>query len=256
MIALDFCNSRTIFNWTLILILISTYSLYSQESFNKNYRLNNRTWVDESSGNHMNMRGKKWKANVLLTKDTLYANIWKTRTETILYYKMSNRRYIRLPFQEISISGITIPLKYRLKNKDKTAIVDGESIFLQEEFSTGININAFVGYTFGWTTFLYRKHVGNREIVNKITLGGLLGTSTVELNSSNTNLAGDDALNETIKKGLLSTGFGVVYVRNKFNLGIFLGWDYAVGDSANLWNYNKEPWLGFAIGFSVLDIKS
>ena len=96
--------------------------------------------------------------------------------------------------------------------------------------------------------------MGNRSNTWKITGGLLFGASTVVLNQSNTS---NDAFpldkDSNITKGLGSIGIGVGFAFNKINFGVFAGSDYAIGDDSEKWNYNKKPWLGIAIGYSLLN---
>jgi len=63
-------------------------------------------------------------------------------------------------------------------------------------------------------------------------------------------------LSEDVKitKGLASIGFGLAYSYNKINIGGFVGWDYAIGLDSEKWNYNKQPWIGIAIGYSLFNL--
>lgn len=171
-------------------------------------------------------------------------NDGKYTRHPIHYYQLKNRQTIKLWFTEVSVSALTIPIKYRFKGKNG----------LQEDFSTAFNANLFVGYTLGRSSFFHQEKVGDKINTHKFTVGALFGTSTVVLNQSNTSLdpvpLGEK---ETITKGLASIGIGATYAFNKINIGIFGGHDYAIGDGATKWNYNKEPWIGFAIGYSLFN---
>lgn len=162
----------------------------------------------------------------------------------VYYYELKNRQTIKLNFNEWTVSALTIPFKYRFKDKDAG---------ISEEFSTDFNANLFVGRTFyGRTSFFHRKDVGNISNTYKWTGGLLIGASTVTLNASNTSSANQPLDSDTeIVKGLGTIGLGLSFSYNKINLGGFIGWDYSVGDDAEKWNYNKEPWIGFALGYSL-----
>lgn len=178
--------------------------------------------------------------NRYLKKDSL-GNYTRYATH---YYKLKNRQTVTLRFQEIAVSALVIPIKYRFKGRNG----------LQEDFSTAFNANLFGGYSWGWSNFFHQEKVGNKTNTHKLTVGALFGASTVVLNQSNTSL--DPAAlgeNETITKGVASFGLGATYAFNKINVGIFGGKDYAIGDSSSKWNYNKEPWIGLAIGYSLFN---
>lgn len=163
------------------------------------------------------------------------------------FYELKNRQTLSLPFTEWTINAITIPIKYRFKD---------ESANVAEEFSTSFNANLFLGYTFsGSTYFAHRRDVGNKSNFYKWTFGAMVGFSTVSLNANNTSAATTPlAAGTEIVKGLGSLGLGLTYSFNKINFGAFVGWDYALGEDANKWNYNKEPWLGFALGYSLFQL--
>nr|WP_321233898.1 hypothetical protein [uncultured Psychroserpens sp.] len=203
---------------------------------------------------NITINGKK-KSYVKFEKDKVIVNPWltingnqdKSISRELYYYKLENRQKISLRFKELSLSGLTIPLKYRFKNSDKD---------LKEQFGTSFNANLFVGWTFyGKRSFMYRKNVENRSNTFRATFGGFLGASTVKLNNSNTKLSNDPIQEDTeITEGLASIGLGFNFAFNKLNFGIFVGWDYSVGENADKWNYNKEPWIGLALGYSLLKI--
>lgn len=160
------------------------------------------------------------------------------------YYKLKNRQTIKLCFSEFSVSALIIPIKYRFKGENG----------LSEDFSTSINGNIFVGYSLGKSSFFHQEKVGNKSNTWKLTGGILLGASTVTLDKSNTTKANEPILDDKkIIKGLGSLGVGIAFAFNKINFGTFLGYDYAIGEDSNKWNYNKKPWLGIAIGYSLLN---
>ncbi len=176
-------------------------------------------------------------------------NIYRKTSDSkngVYYIDLKNREYVWLPFTELTFTSLTLPLKYRFKNK-------GEN--LEEDFTSAINLNFFLGLTYGNTKFIRREKVNDKMNTWKLTGGLILGTSTVTLNANNTTLAvAPLAANESLTKGLFSLGLGATYAFNNFNLGIFYGWDYSIGENADKWNYNKEPWLGIGIGYSLFKI--
>lgn len=164
---------------------------------------------------------------------------------SIYYYELKNRDNVGLYFIEGTFSAFTIPIKYRFKQPN-----------VSEEFSAAaLNANLFVGVSVGKTKFFYRDKVGSITNNHKLTLGAFLGSSVVELNRNNTSAA-EIPLSEDVKimKGLASIGFGLAYSYNKVNIGGFLGWDYAIGLDSEKWNYNKKPWIGIAVGYSLFNL--
>ncbi len=167
------------------------------------------------------------------------------RGDDVYYFKLKNGDKLRLPFIDGTVSVFTIPFKYRFKQPN-----------VSEEFSSAsLNINVLAGVSFGRTTFMYRENVDCKTNNSKFTVGIFGGSSIVELTSSNTSAA-DEPLAEGVKitKGLASIGLGAAYSFNKISLGGFLGWDYAIGNDSEKWNYNKKPWIGIAIGYSLFNL--
>lgn len=184
-------------------------------------------------------------AMVAVSKDKLIVNPFLSHCnnkDTVYFYKLENRNPLRLKTRSWSVNGITIPFKYRFKGKNG----------LKEDFSTGINGNLFIGYSIGSTNYLYQKEVGTRENTWKVTSGILLGASSVKLNKTNTDLSDSPILDDSeFTKGLGSIGIGVTYSYNSINLGAFFGFDYAIGQDAEIWNHNKKPWLGIGVGYKI-----
>ena len=164
------------------------------------------------------------------------------------FFELKNRQTAKFYFQEVTLNALTIPIKYRFRDKSSN---------VEEEFSTSFNANLFLGYTFcGRTYFNHRRDVGNKSNYYKWTIGGFIGASTVTMTANNTsadpNPIPDDGTE--IAKGLTSIGLGITYSFNKINFGGFVGWDYAIGEDANKWNYNKAPWVGLALGYSLFQL--
>lgn len=161
---------------------------------------------------------------------------WSRKT---YYYELKNRQVVNLHFDEFFISAITIPFKYRFKDNK------GEN----EDFSASINLNAFLGYSWGWTKFMYRKDIDNLERETRFMFGGFLGSSVVELNNSNTeNLSEGQKYN----RGVISYGAGVGWSAGKFQVAFLYGWDNAIGSKSEDWNFNGQPWIGAGIGFELI----
>lgn len=162
-------------------------------------------------------------------------------------FKLKNNEQIWVPFTEFTLTSLTLPLKYRFRSKRRE---------VNEEFTTGINLNFLIGASYGNSEFTHRKKVGNKTNTWKLTLGLLIGTGTVTLNNSNTSSAGENAFaeDETDIKGLFTSGLGLTYAFNKINVGLFYGWDNSIGKNAKAWNYNGRPWLGFGVGYSLFKL--
>lgn len=184
----------------------------------------------------------KFEESKLYINPYLQSNI---NRNDVYYYKLKNRQTVKLSFFEGNISALTLPIKYRFKSKNG----------INEDFTSSVNVNIFGGPSWGKTSFFHREKVDNKTNTWKFTLGALIGASTVELNSENTSAA-NIPIEEGKKatKGLTTIGLGLTYTFNKINFGTFVGSDYAIGRNSEKWNYNKKPWIGIAVGYSILSI--
>lgn len=193
------------------------------------------------------------RASVLFEKDSLFVNLFNFKSTNKykddrkkLFYKLKDGQTAELRFQEGTATTIIIPLKYRFGDDDEK---------ISEQFTTSFTASMFLGYTDGRTKFHHRKIIGNRTVTIKNTYGVFVGASTVELTTSNTD--GSDSApqgSEKINVGAATFGMGYLKSWNKLAVGIFVGWDFAVGDVSNTWNYNSRAWLGFGIGYDIFKL--
>jgi len=153
--------------------------------------------------------------------------------EQMYYYRLENRQSIKIKFNHFSFKAITVPLKVRFGQNDV-------------EFSTDANLGVFGGYSWGISKFTRKEGIGNKETEHKNTLGILLGTEQLEFDFVDEN-------RQTIeeKSALISTGVGFVHSYQNFTAGLTGGFDFALGENKNNWNYHARPWLGLAIGYSI-----
>ncbi len=165
---------------------------------------------------------------------------YKNNKKTEFYYDIPLQTTIRLSHKEWSVSTLIIPIKYRFAQPG-----------LEPSFSSSINANFFVGGSWGKTSF-YNNGVDYKSNTWKFSVGLIGGISTITLTESNTrNGTFTDGKSST--EGLLSTGVGITYSFNKINFGVFYGYDYGVGENVSKWNFNKKPWAGLAVGYSIFN---
>lgn len=189
------------------------------------------------------------KSTVKFVENKLIVNPFLTKKDNtysreVYSYQLENRQTIKLRFNEFTVSGLIIPIKYRFKDKSEQ---------LPEEFTVAANANLFLGFSMGKTSFHYREKVDNLSNTWKFTFGAFIGASSIKLNGSNTSNSSAPLTSE-ITKGAASTGIGLCFSFNKINVGTFYGYDYAFGDDTEKWNYNKKPWLGLALGYSIFNL--
>jgi len=188
----------------------------------------------------------KRKAFIKFENDTIFVNPYlnsgdsQLNQETILFYKLKNRQYVKLNYQTFPVTALTIPIKYRFKGKGD----------VEEEFSSSFNVNLFAGYTTGKQLFRHRKKVGNKISSLTGTIGGFIGGNVVELNESNSR-----NLSSKLNQGALSYGGGIALNYDKINIGFFVGWDKIVGANRDNWKFNDKVWLGIGIGYDLFKLQ-
>ena len=118
---------------------------------------------------------------------------------------------------------LTLPVKMRFDNSKGGRF----------DFEQNLNF----GLTFG------DKH--QLISTNDVSLNYLLGLSVV-------NVPLNDATPQhtATSTAAISTSIGLMFQYDKFQIGAFLGQDFA-GAHANQFNYQGKPWIGFAIGVSL-----
>lgn len=185
--------------------------------------------------------------------DKIWINPYLTRDfddRGVIYYQLRNRQSLNFNFSDVTVSALTLPLKYRFGGTKEYS--SGNKTY-GEDFSTAINVNAMLAWSpYGRVHHHHRSKVGSITTTQKFTIGLIGGASTVTLDKGNTS-ASDDPITTDVKiaKGLATYGLGLAYSHNKLNLGLFAGQDWAVGDNARRWNYNGKVWVGLAVGYSL-----
>tara|TARA_R110000744_G_C19366098_1_gene561926 strand:+ start:4044 stop:4850 length:807 start_codon:yes stop_codon:yes gene_type:complete len=198
------------------------------------------------------------KANLKFVNDTIYVNHWPysfefgdrtdeedegkkdgtiSEADRIYYYVLKNRHALPIRFRQWSLNVLSAPLKIRF----------GEV----EEFTTGANLGAFFGPTFGKTTFVRRSKVDNKEYNSKWTTGLFLGADKLEFKYGTGVFIDDKETEETIKTSFISMGTGLLFSREKFTAGLLIGVDYGLGVNSKEWDYQGSPWLGLTLGYNL-----
>lgn len=177
-----------------------------------------------------------------------------------LFYKIPDDHTAIFHFTEYTLTAITIPLKYRFQtDRDALDSSDPENIteisVESEEFSTSVNLALFGGFTWGKTKFTHRKKIGNRTNTKKNTIGLFLGSSAVELKSTNTNITLAQPQGDREGTfGTISFGFGYVKSWNKISIGLLTGIDKGVGRVSEAWIYDGKPWFGVGVGYDLFKL--
>lgn len=188
-------------------------------------------------------------------------NLNKTRdTREVLFYEIPDDHTAKFRFTEVTLTAITIPLKYRFKtDRDALDTSDEENVseisVESEEFSTSVNLAFFGGWTWGNTKFTHRKKIGNRTTTTKNTIGAFVGSTAVELKTTNTDITLNQPQGD--REGTFGTiSFGLGYVKswNKISIGLFGGIDKGVGRVSEAWVYDGKPWLGIGVGYDLFKL--
>lgn len=151
-----------------------------------------------------------------------------------------NKRY--LASSAIVGKLLVIPLKVRQKYWDNN----------HPELSTNINVN----YSFGWK-FKLGNHPYHSNFLNVIPYAfGVGAQNYFDV------LEGDYEGNVPDKNYRLKTTkpetqiaftywcSGITYEYDRFNVGLFVGWDAMLKPYDN-WGYNKKAWYGIGIGYDI-----
>lgn len=115
----------------------------------------------------------------------------------------------------------TIPIKLRFENENADF-----------NFETGFTLGVNAGYEYSFR--------GRKEQA----LAGLIGfgVSTVQLFTSG---------EEPSTSGAFTPSLGILYSYDVFQIGLFTGIDVLGGTAGKSWGYNKKPWIGIGMGFTI-----
>lgn len=161
------------------------------------------------------------------------------------YYELENRQSVAFDFHAGSFGAITIPLQYRFSYTAE----NGEEI--EGGFGTGPTAAVYGGYTWGKASYTYIEHAENeirRE--RSYTVGGFLGVSTAEVDSS-TSLSAAEPVADQTTVGVASLGVTGLMSFHGVEFGLFIGMDFASGSAGSKWDFNRKPWAGLGVGFNL-----
>lgn len=178
----------------------------------------------------------------------LHVNFWqgsKYDQEADFFIQLENRESVKFWFNTLEGGPLTIPFKYR------TGYSEGE-INVPTDFSTDINIGAYLGFSIGQVTYSYRKHELHKPSKWSISIGPFASVSSMQLNESNTLTAlepfGPD---ESTDIATVAAGIGIMVSVYDFRLGCFAGRDFAGGQAALKWDYHNRTWVGIGLGYNI-----
>ena len=182
-------------------------------------------------------------------KSKIYINYWRRDgdpnfdSNADYYIKLKNRQTARFWFNTWEIGALTVPFKYRPS-------FTRNGVKVEEQFNADLNVGLYTGFTFGQVFYSYRKREDTKPTEWKISVGPFLSVSTLKIDANNTTSA-DVPLTDERTIATLSPGLGLMASIRDFRFGFFVGADYAFGDTAKKWNYNKKTWYGFGLGYNL-----
>ena len=142
----------------------------------------------------------------------------------------------RWSFSYLNITSLPAKLRF---GSNKILHYPDDNVPYQRRFDVGSGIN--LGYAFG-----FQYQAGKSRDVNIKFLCGL-SAGSVNIDSSST-----DNKCGTAKNTTAVTPYGGLIVEYKtFQIGTFIGGDYALGEIGRNWIYQGKPWIGFGIGISI-----
>lgn len=181
------------------------------------------------------------KANIKFDGKYVYINPWLLKNDKgeyierdkVYFYELKNRQSVKIGFRQWTLNALTVPLKIRFGDDDT-------------EFSTGVNLGALFGYTWGATNFVHRKKIDNKLYDSKFTTGIFLGADKLEFSFDTS-----DDEKETVKTAFISIGSGFLYSYQNFTVGITGGFDFGLGENVDEWKFQGKPWVGATLGYSL-----
>lgn len=138
-----------------------------------------------------------------------------------------------------TFGALTIPLKIYLDRKE-SSIPDGTNNIVVDA-----NVSLFVGRQWGWHGFDSKGEVKSRRFSS---INFLLGAGRVTLGDGNTT---SNPLDMDLSILTVNTGLAYSFVFNKFNVFAAAGFDIPTTSEGRRWIFDKKPWLGIGLGYSV-----
>lgn len=162
--------------------------------------------------------------------------------------ELDNRKYISYFVHSLDFGALTIPFKYRVgftKN----------GIKIPDDVSANFNVGVYAGYKLTRSSVINKAGTYKLRNHASFRIGPFLNASAVAVDSISSTVGkvpfkGADKRNIAV----LSTGLGFMGDFRGVQIGIYSGWDFAVGPDASNWNYHKRFWLGFGFGYKLTDL--
>ena len=228
--------------------------VYTYEDHVKTYNLKNPKVLD--------LNGKKHKAIIYPSKDESLLLRLKNHDSTTtdnnnvfvfgtkdnikkdgVSLKNNVGKYVDITYstRKFSYQAITVPMKIRL-GKDSVSYT----------VSTGFNAGFSFGYKFSRTKQTFYKldkkaAIDNMTRTFSVTPSAFIGLTPVGLKKSNT----ENLDTEKTVVGF-TYGVGAVAGYDRFNIGLFLGFDVPFGSDGDSWIYKNDPWFGLVVALDFV----
>lgn len=164
------------------------------------------------------------------------------------YIKLKNRESIKFKFTTGEIGTLTVPFKIRPGITNSLKSLDA---FIQSD----INLNTYIGVSRGYIRYWYRDGMDTQIDRISGSAGLILGFSSQKLDATSSSLE-YQPYSGSIDILILTYGVGIYTSFYDFKIGIFGGVDMSHGPIARKWNYDRQPWYGFGIGYNLGFLKS
>ncbi len=160
--------------------------------------------------------------------------------------ELKNREYVSYRTSSFDLGPIVIPFKFRPNIKFGAATVG-------QKISNDVNLGLFMAYSRGKYRLRREGDVYKDISRFKWNAGGFVDFGTITLDTNSTSIFAEEPFEskQTAPVFLVSAGVGATVSFLDINAGLFIGWDYAIGDYARRWNYNHKAWIGIGFGYNL-----
>ncbi len=162
--------------------------------------------------------------------------------------ELQNREHIPFSYPSLDFGALTIPFKYRLG-------FSKNGISIPDDVTGSINIGVYAGYKLTGYSLINKAGTYTNRTLFSLRVGPFLNLSSTTLDSVSTTV-GKVPLKKDVRQNIavLSTGIALMGDFKGVQIGIYYGWDFGMGSEAENWNYHKQKWLGFGLGYKLTDL--
>ena len=159
------------------------------------------------------------------------------------FIKLKNRESMKFTFITGEIGALTIPFKIRPGITNEIKSLDA---FIQSD----VNLNTYIGISRGYIRYWHRSGMDTQIDRISGSCGLILGFSSQKLDATSSSLE-YQPYSGSIDILIATYGIGIYTTFYDFKIGIFGGVDMSHGPIARKWNYDRQPWYGFGVGYNL-----